>query len=180
MLAREQTALNAFSFSGGFSLCAARGGARSVVDLDISAHALAAAKRNFSLNESDAQICACDHECIQADVFEWLASNRGLKFSVIVLDPPSLAKRETERVGAIIAYQRLAAMGIAHLRPGGILVACSCSGHVSEDEFFAAVLAAAMKSKRRFSEIGRTGHPPDHPATFKEAKYLKAIYLKVH
>lgn len=177
-LAGGRTVLNAFSFSGGFSLYAARSGARSVVDLDISAHALAAAKRNFSLNESDAGIRSCGREGIQADVFEWLASNRERKFSLIVLDPPSLAKRESERVGAIVAYERLAALGVEHLTRGGILVACSCSAHVAEEEFFEAVQIAARKSKRRFSEIGRTEQPPDHPATFKEAKYLKAIYLK--
>jgi 23S rRNA (cytosine1962-C5)-methyltransferase len=176
-LARGRSVLNAFSFSGGFSLYAARGGAHSVVNLDISRHALAAASRNSLLNESDARIRACGKESIQADAFEWLASNRDRKFGVIVLDPPSLAKRESERVGAIAAYGRLAALGIEHLAPGGILVACSCSAHVSEEEFFEAVRIAAARSKRGFSEIARTGQPPDHPAAFKEAHYLKAIYL---
>jgi 23S rRNA (cytosine1962-C5)-methyltransferase len=179
-LAGGRTVLNAFSFSGGFSFYAARGGARSVVDLDISAHALAAAQRNFSLNESDKRIRDCAHRCIQADAFEWLASNGHRKFSLIVLDPPSLAKREAERLAAIGAYQRLAALGIEHLTSDGILLACSCSAHVSEEEFFEAVLAAARKSKRGFGEIGRTGQPQDHPATFKEARYLKAIYVGFH
>lgn len=178
-LACGRTMLNAFSFSGGFSLYAARGGARSVVDLDISAHALAASRRNCSLNESDARISACGHEYIQGDVFEWLGSNRDRKFGLIVLDPPSLAKRESERLGAIVAYQRLAGLGFEHLESDGILVACSCSAHVSEEEFFEAVLMAARKSGRGFSEIARTGQPSDHPATFPEAKYLKAIYLRL-
>ena len=178
-LAGGRRVLNAFSFSGGFSLYAARGGAGSVVDLDISTHALAAAQRNFSLNESDERISACEHQCIQGDVFEWLASNRDRKFGLIVLDPPSLAKRESERLGAIVAYQRLAGLGLQHLESDGVLVACSCSAHVSEEEFFEAVLMAARKSGRGFSEIGRTGQPPDHLATFPEAKYLKAIYLNL-
>ena len=71
-LARGKTVLNAFSFSGGFSVYAARGGAKSVTDLDISAHALESAKRNFALNQNFPGVAACRHETVQADAFEWL------------------------------------------------------------------------------------------------------------
>jgi 23S rRNA (cytosine1962-C5)-methyltransferase len=177
-LARGRTVLNAFSFSGGFSLYAARGGAKSVTDLDISAHALASAQRNFALNADNATIAAPRHEPIQTDVFEWLAGNPGRKFDLIVLDPPSLAKRETERAGAIRAYARLATAGLNHLSPGGILVACSCSAHVTAEEFFGTVRQAAAPSVRGFKELRTTHHAPDHHATFKEANYLKGIYLR--
>lgn len=176
-LARERRVLNAFSFSGGFSLYAARGGARSVTDLDISAHALESARRNFRLNESIEPVAACEHQWIQADAFDWLGGNPGCKFDLVILDPPSLAKRETERAGALRAYNKLAAMGIEHLDPGGVLVACSCSAHVSADEFFESVRAAAAQSGREFSELQTARHAPDHPAAFKEAEYLKVIYL---
>jgi 23S rRNA (cytosine1962-C5)-methyltransferase len=175
-LARGRDVLNAFSFSGGFSVYAARGRARSVTDLDISAHALAAAKRNFALNQFSS--ASCRHEVVQADAFEWLKHNPNRKYGLVILDPPSLAKRESERVGAIRAYQNLALSGIQHLTKGGILLACSCSAHVTADEFFRAVHTASLKSGRKLVELGRTGHPPDHPARFKEAEYLKAIYLK--
>ena len=178
-LSHGKTVLNAFSFSGGFSLYAARGGAKSVTDLDISAHALASAKRNFALNSGDAAIASCRHEPIQADVFEWLAGNAARKFDLIVLDPPSLAKREAERAGAIRAYGKLVESGIGHLNAGGILVACSCSAHVSTEEFFGAVRQAATRSGRRFEEMQTTHHAPDHHASFKEANYLKGIYLKM-
>ena len=118
-LARDRDALNAFSFSGGFSLYAARGGARSATDLDLSAHALAAAKRNFALNSDCPAVAGCRHELIQTDAFAWLGKNRSQKFDLVVLDPPSLAKREAERAGAIQAYRKLARSGIAPLRPGG-------------------------------------------------------------
>lgn len=177
-LAAGRTVLNAFSFSGGFSLYAARGGAVSVADLDISAHALASSRRNFALNESDAAIARCRHQCIQADAFDWLAANDS-RFGLIVLDPPSFAKRESERAGAIRAYEKLAALGLRHLSREGILVACSCSAHVSAPEFFDAVRHSAAKSGRAFQEIQITGHAGDHPASFKEAEYLKAIYLRV-
>jgi 23S rRNA (cytosine1962-C5)-methyltransferase len=171
--------LNAFSFSGGFSLYAARGGARSVTDLDISAHALAGAKRNFQLNQSDPAIARCLHETVQADTFDWLGENAAGQFDLVVLDPPSLARRETERAGAIQAYGRLAALGMKSLREGGILVAASCSAHVSAEEFFEVVRQSAAKSGRKFAELRTTAHAPDHPAAFKEAAYLKAIYLKL-
>jgi 23S rRNA (cytosine1962-C5)-methyltransferase len=177
-LANGREVLNAFSFSGGFSLYAARGGATSVTDLDISAHALAAAERNFKLNLADEKIAQCTHERMQADAFDWLAGGDSRKFGLIILDPPSLAKRETERAGAIRAYASLAENGIRRLMGNGILVACSCSAHVSADEFFGGVWQAAMNSGRRFTEMKTTHHAPDHPATFKEAEYLKGIILK--
>jgi 23S rRNA (cytosine1962-C5)-methyltransferase len=177
-LSRGKKVLNAFSFSGGFSVYAARGGAISVTDLDISAHALESAKRNFALNQNFSGVAACRHETMQADAFEWLASGTD-KFDLIVLDPPSLAKRATEREGAIRAYEQLNFLGIEKLARDGILVAGSCSAHVSAVEFFEAVRRAALKSGRRFTELKTLQHPPDHPATFKEAEYLKVIYLKL-
>ncbi len=177
-LAKGRRMLNAFSFSGGFSLYAARGGAVAVTDLDISAHALAAAERNFVLNRTEPAVQSCPHELIQAEAFEWLGSNPESRFDLIVLDPPSLAKREAERAGAIRAYAKLASLGMSHLKPGGLLVACSCSAHVSAQEFFDAVLSAARQSGRRFHELERTGHAVDHPAAFPEMEYLKGIFLR--
>jgi len=176
-LVRGRTVLNAFSFSGGFSLYAARGGAIAVTDLDISMHALEAAKRNFKFNQTEPAVARCQHELVQADAFGWLAEKPNRKFDLIVLDPPSLAKREAEKEGAIRAYARLTELGINHLSFGGILLACSCSAHVSTDEFYHVVRQIAAKSGHRFTESQITGHPLDHPATFKEAQYLKAIYL---
>ena len=176
-LACGRRVLNAFSFSGGFSVYAARGGAKSVTDLDISAHSLESAKRSFALNQNFPGVAACRHETVQADAFKWIESDAE-KFDLIVLDPPSLAKRATEREGAIRAYERLNSFGIQKLARDGILVAGSCSAHVSAVEFFDAVRRAAMKSGRKFTELKTLQHPPDHPAGFKEAEYLKVIYLK--
>ena len=176
-LSSGKKVLNAFSFSGGFSVYAARGGAKSVTDLDISAHALESAKRNFALNKNYSGVANCCHETVQADCFDWLEKTAG-KFDLIVLDPPSLAKRAAEREGAIRAYERLNSHGITRLSSDGILVAGSCSAHVSAQEFFDAVRRAAIKSGRKFAELKTSQHPPDHPAAFKEAEYLKVIYLK--
>ncbi len=174
-LARGRSVLNAFSFSGGFSVYAARGGATSVTDLDISAHALEAAERNFRRNSSS--IGDCRHELVKADAFDWLRETRR-RFGLVVLDPPSFAKKESERERAAEAYARLASLGIDHIEPGGVLVAASCSAHVTTDEFFGAVRAVARNSGRTVKELDTTGHPPDHPAKFAEAAYLKCIYLR--
>jgi 23S rRNA (cytosine1962-C5)-methyltransferase len=178
-LARGAEVLNAFSFSGGFSLHAARGGARSVTDVDISPHALENARRNFGLNLDLPEVAATRCERVQADVFDWLARNPRPRFDLAILDPPSLARRETERAGALAAYARLARLGSAVLRPGGTLLSASCSAHVTAEEFYDAVREAVRRSGRRPTEIRTVGHPADHPAGFPEAHYLKAIYLRL-
>ena len=176
-LAEGRDVLNVFSFSGGFSLYAARGGAASVTDLDISTHALESAARNFSLNDGDARIREVTRHAVQADAFRWMDGGNE-KYDLIITDPPTLAKRNAEREGALRAYRRLNAAAIARLRPGGILVAASCSAHVSKEEFLLTIEESAQSSGRPWKELWRSGHAADHPANFREAEYLKAICLE--
>ncbi len=171
--------LNAFSFSGGFSLYAARGGATSVTDLDISAHALESARRNFQLNQDLPTVRAAQYEGVQTDAFEWLAERRTPRFDLVILDPPSLAKRESERSGAIQAYRRLVRSGSQQLKSGGTLVAASCSAHVSAEEFYQAALQGVADLRRPATEVRRAEHPDDHPAGFVEARYLKCLVLRL-
>lgn len=168
-LAHGRRVLNAFSFNGGFSVYAARGGAHSVTSLDISRHALEGAERNFELNS-----LVTPHEIVQADVFEWLGNDR--VFDLVILDPPSLARREHERAGAVAAYGKLARAGASHLPSGGVLVSASCSAHVSSEEFYEVV---RREVGRPFRELMTTQHAPDHHANFAEAQYLKAIFLEL-
>lgn len=177
-LAKGCDVLNAFSFSGGFSLSAARGGARSVTDLDISEHALEAARRNFALNREIAAVANCDHRREQADAFHWIEEAPSSSFDLAIVDPPSLAKRESERARAIEAYRKLNSHAIRLIRKGGLLVAASCSAHVSKEEFFEAVRSGARQSGRRFEELESRGHAPDHAANFPEAEYLKCLYVR--
>lgn len=177
-LAKGRDVLNVFSFSGGFSLYAARGGANSVTDLDISAHALDSAARNFSLNSNNSQIANIKRYAVQADAFRWMDETRDL-YDLIITDPPTLAKRESERAGAIRAYQHLNAAAISRLRPGGILVAASCSAHVSSEDFFQLLTETAQASGRPWRELWRSGHAADHPAIFREAEYLKAVCIEL-
>ena len=116
---------------------------------------------------------------VQAEAFEWLGARKQAEFDLVILDPPSLARRETERAGAIRAYERLAAGALGVLRPGGTLVASSCSAHVTAEEFFGAVRRAAGAIAGGFKELETTGQPADHPAGFPEARYLKCVYLRL-
>jgi 23S rRNA (cytosine1962-C5)-methyltransferase len=176
-LAQGRSVLNLFSYSGGFSLYAARGGALGVCSLDISEHALASARRNFALNQDQPMVARCRHETVQADAFAWLRQAPAQRFDLIVFDPPSLAKRESEKADAMTAYTKLLEASFARLNKNGILVAASCSAHVSADEFFHLARAAAQKSGRSFNELRATRHPADHPATFPQGEYLKCIYF---
>ncbi len=168
--------LNAFSFSGGFSLYAARGGARTVTDIDISPHALAAGDRNFALNANIPGVAACKRESVQADAFAWLADGQS-EFDLVVVDPPSMAKREADRAGAIVAYERLAYAALQRVRRGGVLVMASCSAHVTTEEFAGAVRRAARGW--RSEELWTSAHAADHAVNFKEGEYLKCVALRV-
>ncbi len=110
----------------------------------------------------------------------WIPPPPVASFDLIILDPPSLAKRETEREQAIGAYARLTRSAIKLLQPGGILVACSCSAHVSTEEILGISPQKPPPNPPEPSsyELQTTAQPPDHPAIYPEAHYLKAIYLR--
>lgn len=172
--------LDVFAYAGGFSLYAARGGARSVLSLDQSAPALEAAQRNFKLNREHPAVVACQHETLAADAFmalEDLAA-QGRRFDLIVIDPPSFAKRAAEVPGALAAYARLTRLGLALLERDGLLVLASCSSRVSSQDFFAQVHAAARDAGRPLREIERSGHALDHPIGFPEGEYLKCLFAR--
>ncbi len=175
--ARGRSVLNVFSYTGGFSLYAARGGAARVDSLDLSAHALDGARRNFALNQADPNVAACGHRTIQADAFEWLGREEPARYDLVIIDPPSLAMQESAHGAALSGYASLIRQGIRRLNPAGILVAASCSSHIPAAEFLELVRQAARASGRGFEQLEVTAHAPDHPATFKEAEYLKCAYL---
>jgi 23S rRNA (cytosine1962-C5)-methyltransferase len=177
-MAAGRRVLNLFSYTGGFSLYAAGGGAAGVCSVDVSGHALAGARRHFELNQHHPAVARCEHELVRADVFAWLREAPPRRFDMVVLDPPSLAKREAERAPAAGAYAGLISAAIARVNKNGILLAASCSARVSAEEFFGLAREAARKSGRPFAELKTTRHAPDHPAAFAEAEYLKCIYLR--
>jgi 23S rRNA (cytosine1962-C5)-methyltransferase len=180
-LAAGKEVLNVFAYSGGFSLYAARGGARRVVSLDLSRPALEAAAANFALNQDHPTVAAAVHELLAGDAFVEMERLRvdGRQFDLVIIDPPAFAKKQSETARALSAYARLVRLGLALLRPGGALVMASCSSRVTADEFFRLVHETARDEERPLREIARTGHAPDHPIHFPEAAYLKCLFARV-
>ncbi|MEA3350274.1 MAG: class I SAM-dependent rRNA methyltransferase, partial [Chloroflexota bacterium] len=176
--AHGKSVLNVFSYTGGFSVYAARGGARRITDLDSSQPALDAANRNLALNQNIPAVAAAVHENIAGDAFNALSEMKknNRRFDIVIVDPPSFAKNKTQIKRAISAYARLTRLSLGVLRPGGTLVQASCSSRVNTETFFKTVHQAAVRAGRPLQEIERTGHALDHPITFKEGAYLKCIF----
>ncbi len=167
-LARGKRVLNCFSFSGGFSVYCAQGGCRAVTSLDLSEHALASAQDNFAHNG-----LTTPHDLLKGDAFVLLGTlaRQGQCFDLVILDPPSLAPRARDHDAALSGYSRLIRLGLGVLAPGGILVTCSCSAHVSRSDFLAVITETLRPYD--YEQIAYTGHAPDHPVTFAESDYLK-------
>ncbi len=180
-LAMGKSVLNVFAYTGGFSLYAARGGAPEIVSLDLSRPALAVAKRHFELNREFPAVAASRHETMQGDAFLLLQqlAREGRAFDMVILDPPSFARRRNEAAKALAAYERLARLGLGVLSRGGILVAASCSSQIAANDFYHVIYRAAASSKRSLHEIERTRHGIDHPIGFKEGAYLKCLFARV-
>lgn len=179
-LAGGRTVLNVFAYTGGFSIYAARGGAREVTSLDLSAPALAAAERNFAHNAADARVAATGHRTLQGDAFELLRelATEGVRYDVVILDPPAFAKARGEVDRALESYATLVRLGLDVLERGGTLVAASCSSRVTADEFATMVTDTAHAAGRPLHVLERTGHALDHPVTFAEGAYLKCIFAR--
>ena len=133
------------------------------------------AKRNASLNNLPSK-----HQLLIGDAFEKMAllNKEKKKFDLVIVDPPSFAKKESEVAGALRSYERLTRMAISLVRPNGILMMASCSSRILADDFFQLVIAVLKKSGRKFQEIERTLHDVDHPIGFAEGAYLKSVYFK--
>ena len=174
-LAKDKSVLNVFAYTGGFSLYAARGGAKSVLSLDSSHPALNAAARNFDLNPALSDV---RHRLLKGDAFEKLGELQasGNLYDMVIIDPPSFAKSQAEIDRALSAYARLVRLGLNVLEEGGILVMASCSSRVESDEFFKIVHRTAREMRRSLKEIARSAHALDHPISFKEGAYLKCLF----
>jgi 23S rRNA (cytosine1962-C5)-methyltransferase len=177
-LARDAEVLNAFCYTGGFSLAALKGGAKRVDSVDTSAEALAAAKRNVALNGLDASRA----EWVEADAFAWLrrCRDQGRKFNLIVLDPPKFAPTEKHVPNAARAYKDINLWAMKLLAPGGHLLTFSCSGAVGPDLFQKIVAGAAADAKVDLQVRRRLDASPDHAVSihFPEGEYLKGLWLQ--
>jgi len=176
-------ALDVCCYQGGFALHLAQV-CRLVTGIDASRASLEVAERNYEANRPRAKTKAewAEVDWIEADAFEILRdwSQAGKMFDTIVLDPPAFAKTRRAVEGALRGYKELNLRALKMLRPGGLLITCSCSHHVSWADLEAAVASAAADASRRVRLLERRGAAPDHPVVLNlpETEYLKCLVLQ--
>jgi 23S rRNA (cytosine1962-C5)-methyltransferase len=176
---RGAEVLDAFSYTGGFAIACLRADATRATLIDSSADALALAQREAAAN-GVADRCAF----VAANVFDELRAVReqGARFDLVVLDPPKFVHSAEQINAGSRGYKDINMLGLALVRPGGVLATFSCSGHVDAALFQKIVAGAAVDAGRTAHILERLAQPADHPVAteFPEADYLKGLILRVH
>ncbi len=182
-LAAGRSVLNLFSYSGAFGVAALAGGAARVAHVDVSSAALELARENHRRNGQPVDGAESRVETREADVFDDLRARvqAGERWDFIVTDPPAFAKRKADVDKACRGYKDINRLAFQLLAPGGLLLACSCSGRISPDLFQKVIFAAALDARRPARLLERRGAGPDHPVSIDcpEGDYLKAFLLSV-
>jgi 23S rRNA (cytosine1962-C5)-methyltransferase len=177
-LARGRDVFDGMTYTGGFALAAARGGAASVTAMDLDEEALAAGRANAKRND-----LAVDFR--HGDVFDKLRAYaeqpEGERPDLLIVDPAKWAKDRSGLTAAMHRYADLNRLALRAVRPGGILVTNSCSGLVSEEQFLTLLRGVAMDTRRDARFVRIAGAGGDHPvaATFPEGRYLKSVFMTV-
>ncbi|MBK5285312.1 MAG: class I SAM-dependent rRNA methyltransferase [Bacteroidia bacterium] len=168
--------LNAFAYTGGFSVYALEGGASLVHSVDSSRLASEWAKKNIEINFPG----ETRHNFFTEDVFDFLKKTKE-KYDVIILDPPAFAKHQSAMKNASIAYRNMNAEAIKRIAPSGILFTFSCSQHIDKTLFQKIIFAASAISKRNIRVLHQLHQPPDHAFSIyhPEGEYLKGLVLAV-
>lgn len=174
--AKGKKVLNAFCYSGGFSIYALAAGAEKVDSVDVSKKAIDLTNQNVQANFGEIQT----HESYAEDVMAFLKQTSDT-YDVMVLDPPAFAKSMAARHRAVQGYKRLNADGIRHLKANGILFTFSCSQVVDRELFYNTIVAAAIEAGRQVRVLHQITQPPDHPVNLfhPEGSYLKGLVLWV-
>ncbi|TAF64432.1 MAG: class I SAM-dependent rRNA methyltransferase [Cytophagales bacterium] len=174
----DKNILNAFAYTGGFSVYALQGNAKQVTSVDISKDACAICEENIQLNFEEAQ--SKQHEAIAADCFDYLRQT-DQRYDLIVLDPPAFAKNARAVQNAARGYKDLNLLAFKNLQPNGILFTFSCSGNIDRDLFRKIVFSAAADSRRQVRIMHQLTQPLDHPISIyhPEGEYLKGLVLHV-
>jgi len=170
--------LNCFAYTGLFGLRAAKAGAKSVIDIESSTVFNAVNEQQWARNSPKAK-----HTVLAENVFDYLRAQEkaGDKHDMIILDPPAFTKNRGSREGAARGYNEINRMAFRMLRSNGVLVTCSCSHHITSDEFRIIVEKAADDAGRTARLIAQRAQPPDHPILLSapESEYLKCLILAV-
>ena len=175
--AQGRTVLNAFGYTGGFSVTALKGGARRAVTVDSSKKAITEAERNLELNGYSIE----ENPCHVADMKDYVKDMREGAFDLIILDPPAFAKRHQDRHRGLSGYKFINAEAIKRIAKGGLLFTFSCSQAVDKATFQGIVTAASIEAKRNVRIIDQLSQPADHPINIfhPEGAYLKGLLLFV-
>ncbi len=175
-LAAGKKMLNCFSYTGGFSVAAAKKGAETI-SVEISELAQQMAKKNFELNGINPN----QHRFVTANVFEYLRDTEE-EFDIIILDPPAFVKKKTHMENGSRAYKDVNRLAIQKIKSGGLILTCSCSSFVHWVLFQQIVYSAAKEAGRSVQILSRFGHPVDHPINIfhPEGEYLKSMLLRVY
>lgn len=176
-MAQGKTVLNAFGYTGGFSVTALKGGAKQVVTVDASKKAIQAAEDNLELNGYSKEM----NPCVVADMKDYINKVEEGTFDMIILDPPAFAKRHHDRHRGLQGYRYLNAEAIKRIAKGGILFTFSCSQAVDKATFQGIVTAAAIEAGRNVRILYQLSQPTDHPINIfhPEGAYLKGLVLFV-
>lgn len=174
--AHERDVLDAFSYSGGFSVYAGRGQARSVTSLDISKPALSLAEANMAQNN-----LASVHRTVAADCFTFLRTLTSDEYDLIILDPPAFAKSAHAVMRASRGYKDINLVAMKAIRRGGLLFTFSCSQHIDQDLFKKIIFAAAKDAAREVRILKELSQGADHPVSVfcPQSHYLKGLLLQV-
>jgi len=176
-LASGKRVLNAFSYTGGFSVYALAGGALQVDSLDISQEAIERARSHVALNGYSERGSGFYVD----DVFLFLRREESLPYDFVILDPPAFAKKKQDVVAGCRGYKDINRLAMAKMPPSSLLLTSSCSYHVDESLFQKVLFQAALEAHRRVRIIGRHRLAPDHPLNLyhPEGSYLKSFLLLV-
>ncbi len=177
---KDKKVLNAFSYSGGFSIYALKAGASEVHSVDISEKATILAQKNESLNGQATNTFTGTHKIITQDVMQYLKDTEE-EYDVMIIDPPAFAKSIKKRHNAVQAYKRLNALAMKKIKANGIISTYSCSQVVDKKLFYDTITAAAIEANRKVRVVQHLSQPADHPVSLfhKESSYLKGLILFV-
>jgi len=175
-IASGKDVLDCFCYNGGFSVSAALGEAKQIMSVDISEHAIEAARENMKLNSPQTP-----HFAEKRDVFEFLRED-SFEPNLIILDPPAFCKSKSQIQQSARGYKDINLAAIKKLPVGGLLYTASCSSFITPDLFQKIVFGAAKDAKREVKILAKTGHAMDHPISIyhPEGEYLKGLLLQIN
>jgi 23S rRNA (cytosine1962-C5)-methyltransferase len=177
-LAKNKSVLDVFSYMGGWGLACMKAGANALTAIDASEKALDHLHESAQLNGFESQV-----ETLQGDAFLAMEAllDESQKFDIVIIDPPAFIKKKKDQRPGEKAYKKINQLGLRLVKPGGYLVAASCSMHLSQERLQQLVQEASRHVDRNLRLVYKAGHPHDHPVhpAIKETEYLKAQIYQV-